>query len=226
MAISRAVLGVLVILLVSASGCTEVSEISFLTADGGIVYADEYGTGDKGLVLAHGGRFTKESWAHQAPVFADAGFRVVAIDFRGRGDSQGPDSDPDGVDVHFDVIGAVKYLKDSGASTVSVVGASFGGWAAANAAVEIPGEIERLVILAAGVDTPEKLTGRTLFILARDDFMGEGTLRLPAIQEDFDRAPDPKELILLDGEAHAQYIFETDQADRLMEYLIEFLTRN
>ncbi len=58
--------------------------VSFPTEDGGIVYADVYGTGDRGVVLAHGGRFNKESWATQAHALATAGFRVVAIDFRSR----------------------------------------------------------------------------------------------------------------------------------------------
>ena len=63
--------------------------VSFPTEDGGIVYADVYGTGDRGVVLADGGRFNKESWAVQAHALATAGFRVVAIDFRGRGQSRG-----------------------------------------------------------------------------------------------------------------------------------------
>jgi len=66
--------------------------ISFPSQDGGLVYADLYGKGDRGLVLAHGGRFNKESWEKQARVFAASGFRVLAIDFRGYGHSTGPGS--------------------------------------------------------------------------------------------------------------------------------------
>ncbi len=40
--------------------------VSFPTQDGGLVYADVYGKGDRGVVLAHGGRFNKESWEKQA----------------------------------------------------------------------------------------------------------------------------------------------------------------
>jgi predicted alpha/beta-hydrolase family hydrolase len=47
-----------------------------------VVYANIYGTGERGLVLAHGGRFNKESWEKQARTFASAGFRVLAFDFR------------------------------------------------------------------------------------------------------------------------------------------------
>jgi hypothetical protein len=31
--------------------------VSFLTQDVGVVYADMYGKGERGVVLAHGGRF-------------------------------------------------------------------------------------------------------------------------------------------------------------------------
>ena len=34
--------------------------VSFPTEDGGVVYADIYGEGERGVVLAHGGRFNKE----------------------------------------------------------------------------------------------------------------------------------------------------------------------
>jgi len=114
-------------------------------------------------------------------------------------------------------------LKKSGAESISVVGASFGGWASAKASSSNPGLIDRLVILAAGVDEPQLLTGRKLFILAKEDFRGEGILRLPEIRADFELTPEPKKLVLLEGSAHAQFLFESDQADRLMCELLHFL---
>jgi pimeloyl-ACP methyl ester carboxylesterase len=57
-------------------------------------WANLYGNSDLGVVLAHGGRFTKESWQPQAQCLVKAGFRVLAFDFRGFGRSHGPgDSD-------------------------------------------------------------------------------------------------------------------------------------
>ncbi len=77
--------------------------ISFPTADGGVVSADVYGAGDHGVVLAHGGRFNKGSWKEQAQVLAAARLRVLAIDFRGYGQSRGPgDSDPMSAPLHLD----------------------------------------------------------------------------------------------------------------------------
>jgi pimeloyl-ACP methyl ester carboxylesterase len=177
-------------------------------------------------VLAHGGRFTKESWEKQAIVLVKAGFRVLAIDFRGRGQSRGPaQTQPADDGVRFDVIAAVNYLRQNGAKTVSIVGASFGGGAAAQAAVEAkPGEIDRLVLLAhSPIDRPELMKGRKLFILTREDANAAG-LRLPSIQKQYERAPGPKQIVILEGSAHAQFIFETEQGERLMREILQFLS--
>ena len=201
--------------------------VSFPTQDGGLVYADMYGKGDRGVVLAHGGRFNKESWRKEAQALVEAGFRALAIDFRGRGQSRGgreSKSPDDG--VHFDVLAAVRYLRETGAKTVSVVGGSFGGGAAAEAAVEAaPGEIDRLVLLAhSAVEHPERIKGRKLFIAARDDPASDGSPRLVKIREQYERAPGPKELLVLEGSAHAQFIFQTEQGERLMREILRFLS--
>ena len=64
--------------------------ISFPTQDGGRICADLYGKSDRAVMLAHGGRFSKESWKDQARTLVSAGFGVLAIDFRGFGCSTGP----------------------------------------------------------------------------------------------------------------------------------------
>jgi alpha/beta superfamily hydrolase len=208
----------------TATGTPE--QVSFPTQDGGLIYANLYGKGDRGVVLAHGGRFTKESWEKQAQVLVKAGFRVLAIDFRGRGKSRGgPSTNPNDDGSRFDVLAAVRYLRQNGAKTVSVVGASFGGWAAAYASIEAkPGEIDRLVMLAhSPIKNPGQIKGRKLFILCRDDANDAG-LRLPRIREQYEKAPDPKELVILEGSAHAQFVFATDQGERLMAEILRFLS--
>jgi alpha-beta hydrolase superfamily lysophospholipase len=200
--------------------------ISFPTRDGGRIYADLYGKGARGIVLAHGGRFNKESWRDQARSLVNAGFRVLAIDFRGMGASRGPGSaDFDSAPFHNDVLAAVHYLKTHGAKTVSVVGGSFGGSAAGDASIKsAPGEIDRVVFLSAAPNLPaDNLKSRSLFIVARDDSNGAGP-RLPGIRAQYEKAPQPKELIVLDGSAHAQFPFQTDQSDRVMREIIRFLS--
>jgi len=201
--------------------------VSFPTQDGGLVSAEMYGGGGRGVVLAHGGRFNKESWEKQARILAAAGFRALAIDFRGYGQSRGPgQSEPLGAPLHLDVLAAVRYLRQNGAKTVSVIGGSMGGGAAADASVEAePGEIDRLVLLgSAGGDKPERLKGRKLFIVSRDDLGPGDKPRLPRIRADYERAPEPKELVILEGSAHAQFIFDTDQGERLMREILRFLS--
>ena len=205
---------------------TRVKHVSFATEDGAVIYADLYGKGDRGVVLAHGGRFTKESWKPQAEQLATAGFHVLAFDFRGFGQSHGPgDSDMFTAPMQFDVLAAVLYLRKNGAKTVAVIGGSFGGSAAADASsASQPGEINRLILLAAEGNGPAgKIKAPLLEIVARDDANDEGP-RLPRIRAWLEKALQPKKLIVLDGSAHAQFLFQTEQANRVMKEVLRFLS--
>jgi pimeloyl-ACP methyl ester carboxylesterase len=157
---------------------------------------------------------------------ASEGFRVLAIDFRGFGCSTGPgQADFDGAPFENDVLAAVRYLKAHGAGTISVIGGSFGGGAAGDASIKsVPGEIDRIVFLGAAPNlSADKLKSRSLFIVARDDSDGTGP-RLPGIRAQYEKAPQPKELIVLEGSAHAQFLFQTDQSARVMQEILRFLS--
>jgi pimeloyl-ACP methyl ester carboxylesterase len=123
------------------------------------------------------------------------------------------------------VLAAVRYLRAKGATSVWVVGGSMGGGAAADASIHgEPGEIDRLVLLAAtATGQPEKIRGRKLYILAEDDIGPGDRPRLPKIRAHFERAPEPKEWVVLPGSAHAQYLFETDQGERVLAEILRFL---
>ena len=105
---------VLVSLLLAGSAAAQ-KHVSFPTQDGGLVYADVYGEGPRGVVLAHGGRFNKESWEKDGP-------------------------------------------------------------------------------------------------------------RLPGFQKQYEKIPEPKHLLILDGSAHAQFLFQTDQGERVMREILQFLS--
>jgi|GEM_PF-3934878 len=101
--------------VVFAMAASAQQRVSFPTQDGGVVSADVYGTGNRGVVLAHGGQFNKESWTKQGRALANAGFRVVAIDFRGYGQSHGPgQSDIYTAPLRLDVLAAIRYLTANG----------------------------------------------------------------------------------------------------------------
>jgi len=216
----------LLAVLLMASAAAAQQTVSFPTEDGGVVFADLYGAGAKTVVLVHGGQFDKESWAPQAKQLQAAGFEVMAIDLRGYGPSHGPgDKDPMDAPIDKDVLAAVRYLHAHGAKTVSIVGGSMGGSAAGDASIESkPGEIDRVVMLGAAPNQPaEKLKSASLFIVARGDSEGNNSLRLPAIRAAYEKAPRPKKLVVLEGSAHAQFLFKTDQGERVMREILAWL---
>ena len=200
----------------------EPEEVSFPTQDGGIAFADLYGAGQRAVVLAHGARFDKASWKVQANLIAGAGFRVAAVEFRGYGKSKGgPKSQSPGDELYLDILAAAEYLRGHGAKSVAVIGASMGGGAAANAVVRGgPGAIDRLILLApVPIQHPELLTAPKLYIVAEGDSLA------PRVREQYAKAPEPKQLIVLDGSAHAQFLFTTDQNERLMSEILRFLNK-
>ena len=221
----RVLLTVLAALALASAGTAQ-QGVSLATEDGARISALLYGSGVRAVLLVHGGRFTKESWSPQVPAFRSAGFEVMAIDLRSFGQSHGPGgAAPTDAQLALDVLAAVRYLHSHGAKSVSIVGGSMGGAAAGDASITAhPGEIDRIVMLGAAPTLPaEKLKSPALFIVARDDTSGYGP-RLPGIRTQYEKAPQPKKLIVLDGTAHAQYLFQTDQSERVMQEILEWLS--
>lgn len=192
-------------------------EVEFDTADGGRIHALLRGNGDHAVVLAHGAVFDKESWDPFARKLAEQGVQVLAIDFRGYGKSKPGERRRA---LYEDVLGAVRYLRESGAGRVSLVGASMGGAAVARAASELEqDEIDRVVLLSyLPRVAPERVNGRKLVIVSRREPLARR--KGPA----FAALREPKRLVELPGSAHAQHIFGTDQGDELTKTMIDFLT--
>jgi len=196
--------------------------LSFPAEDGVPVSGYGYGHGDRGLILVPGGNGVGSTWHPQAMRFARAGFRVIAIDYRGLGRSHQLALDDD--KIHLDVMAAARRLRGEGAKSVSVIGASAGAWYAGEAAIRGPRLIDRVVLLAGTIDTPEKLHGRKLFIVAEGDRAGDRRPRLEAIRRQYEVASEPKELVVLPGAGHAQLIFLTTESERLLAEITRFLS--
>ena len=193
-------------------------EVTFPSPDGGIVSADLYGSGDHGVVLAHGRIFDKQSWRPLALRLELEGLMVLSIDVRGYGSSQAGEQK----DALFnDVLAAITYLRDAGAKKVSVIGGSMGGGAAARAAVESEaGDIDRLILLSpVPIQHPETIRADSiLYVVSAEEGM------FAAVKSQFEKAPDPKRLETLAGDAHAQHIFKTNLGPDLTGLIVGFLT--
>lgn len=115
-----------------------------LTANGLRFHALADGPADGPLVLLlHGFPELARSWRHQLPALAAAGYRAVAPDQRGYGDTEarGP---YDALTLAADVAGLVRAL---GRERAVIVGHDWGGGVAWTVAHAHPGVVDRLVIL-------------------------------------------------------------------------------
>jgi len=202
--------------------------IAFALPSGEHVAGDIYGAGDRAVaIIAQGGYSTRASWRPHAQTIAAAGYRVLVFESRAAADyAAGKETACmyDEVCQAQDVLAAVRYLHGAGARTIAVMGGSMGGGAVAQAAVEAADdEIDRIVLLApAEIASPERMRGRKLFIVTRNDANAAG-LRLAGIQRQYDRSPAPKRLLLLEGDAHGQRVFLSPEGERAMREILRFL---
>jgi pimeloyl-ACP methyl ester carboxylesterase len=110
--------------------------------------AVELGAGEKGVVLAHQSEGSLCEWLPFAQVLAERGFRVLAFDFAGYGSST-PTRQKTYVE---DVRTAVAYLRDGGAKTVAIIGASMGATMSIVAAAAIAPPVDAVIALSPPVD--------------------------------------------------------------------------
>ena len=123
----------------------------FLELAGGRVHLLRGGTGEPVLFLHAAGRAGE--WLPFHGLLASAGFEVIAPDHPGFGKS---DEFPEAEAVDDLVFHYLDVLDALGLDRPHVVGASFGGWIAAELAVYAPHRIGSLALLsAAGLRLPE-----------------------------------------------------------------------
>lgn len=97
------------------------------------------------VLLLHGFGQHWRSWRHQLHSLAD-GYRVIAVDLRGCGDSDKPPRGYDAFTLADDVAGIVRAL---GERTAAVVGAGHGGTLAFNTAILHPELVTGMVAISA-----------------------------------------------------------------------------
>ena len=105
--------------------------------------------GDSGplILFAHGWPESWYNWRHQMTYFADAGYRVVAPDMRGYGETDKPDNVDDYDIVHLagDMVGVLDAL---GEETAIMVGHDWGAIVAWNAVLMHPERFNALIAMS------------------------------------------------------------------------------
>ncbi|WP_267642361.1 hypothetical protein [Haloarchaeobius amylolyticus] len=191
----------------TATTRTDPHTVEFESPAGTTVTGTIAGAGNCGVIFVPQIDRDRESWRPQVEQYAAAGHRVLAID--------------EGEHKTAAVLGAVSYLQDEGIQQLVVVGASSG----AEAAVEAAGRELAIDAVAAlspggGVEAAGSLDAR-LFVAVS---MGDDDRFVDTAERLHEAARGPKRLVRLEGDAHGQGIFETEQGDRLRRLLGRFVT--
>lgn len=138
----------------------------FLDRDEGAIAYDDEGSGPL-VVLVPGMGDVRATYRFLKPALVTAGFRVVAMDVRGHGESGTGFSDYSTSAVGSDVVALVRHLN---AGPAVVIGGSMGAGAAAWAAAEDPVRVQGLVLIAPfvreGTPLPLGKTGTRLLFRA------------------------------------------------------------
>ena len=109
-----------------------------------IHYLDHNPAGERTALLLHGLGATAESWQLQIPALNAAGYRTVAIDQRGFGQSTYPGGGMSIADMAGDAIALLQHL---GISSADVIGISMGGTVAQQLTLNAPKMVNRLVLI-------------------------------------------------------------------------------
>lgn len=173
-----------------------------ITIDGN--QALTWGDGPYGVVLAHGAAFDAASWSAQATVIAAQGATVIAVE----------DISPEAIRQ------AVEQLQSDGIADVALVGGSAGADAILDLAGQDPDLPDQLILLSANSPVDGLGAEPKLLIASADEPLVDVSTELA------DTAPGGEnEALILPGSAHAQNIFDTDQAGPALDAILERLAR-
>ena len=121
------------------------------------------GAGPATVVLIHGYPEDGRQWRHVVGPLAEAGFRVVVVDYRGAGRSSKPTTGYDKRTMATDIRGLVRGHLGIDAP-LAVVGHDIGSMVAFAFALEFPGDVARLVLGEAplpGTAAYDRMVGST-----------------------------------------------------------------
>lgn len=164
-----------------------------------------WGDGSYGVVLAHGASRDAASWEEQATAIAEQGATVVAVE-----------------DIAPDAIGdAVRQLQQDGAQDVALVGGSAGADAILRLAAAQPDLADQIILLSPNAAVDGLGDQPKLFIASEGERVADVSRQLA------ESAPgEDNEVVLLAGSAHAQGIFESDQAERTTTLVLDRLAEH
>lgn len=120
----------------------------FVNVDGARVHYQEFGDAAKPpIILIHGYTASVYVWKTTAPMLADAGFHVIAVDLLGFGYSEKPYWFDYSIQSQARMVS--RFMNRLGIGRATVVGSSYGGAVALNLTLDYPESVEKLVLVDA-----------------------------------------------------------------------------
>ena len=120
----------------------------FVSVDGARVHYQEFGDVSKPtLIMIHGYTASLYVWKTVAPMLADSGFHVVALDLLGFGYSDKPSWFDYAIASQARIV--ARFMNRLGIGRATLVGSSYGGAVAATLALDYPERVEKLVLVDA-----------------------------------------------------------------------------
>lgn len=179
-----------------------------LTTEDNVKLSAEFVKGNnQGIILLHMLGHDKSSWKD----FKPKGYTVIAIDFRGHGDSElnyEDFTDNDWKNLQLDVKAAADYLKSSKVKEIYIIGASIGANTAINYAVT-DSAVNGVALLSPGMtyrnvhvsDAISKYDGKVLLVASKgDEYSYQSVNKMKGINPQ-------AELIIYDGDNHGTDMF-------------------
>lgn len=127
----------------------------FIAVDSARVHYQEFGDAAKPtLILIHGYTASVYVWKTVAPMLADEGFRVIAVDLLGFGYSEKPSWFDYSITSQARML--ARFMNRLGIGRATVVGSSYGGAVAATLALDYPERVGKLVLAGAVINDDVK----------------------------------------------------------------------
>lgn len=142
----------------------------FVSVDGIRIHYQEFGEATAPpMVLIHGYTASLFVWKTTAPLLADAGFRVIAVDLVGFGYSEKPRSFEYSIQSQARMV--TRFMDRLGIGKAVIVGSSYGGAVAATIALDDAERVEKLVLVDAVIN--DDLRSHPVLRLAALPLIGE-----------------------------------------------------
>lgn len=124
---------------------------NFINVEGARLHYQEFGDRTKPtLVLIHGYTASLFVWHKVAPLLADAGFHVIAVDLIGFGYSEKPKWFDYSIQSQARIIS--RFMNRLGIGRATLVGSSYGGAVSMTIALDYPEFVEKLVLIDAVIN--------------------------------------------------------------------------